>query len=678
VTFFKNRPWDDVVDVLKSKKTAAIFGVAQSLIAARSSLPPLLKRFVNESLRRLGAWGIFGKVEGVDLHLLQAKIILRNLHLRWTTHPPVVHPLLFKGNLFIPSAVIVLSWKELLRGRVSADVVIHDPRLTLEWPPASKAARKKIPHRRAADPTWRRFLQELIPIRIDHALVRGGEARFENLPGQDGADFSMRHLQIVARNLTNDTDHWARTQETSLEAEADALSGGSLQLRARGFPLSTTPTFDADLALRQVNLRDASFLFREWLGMRVDSGVLDLFAEAAAAQGAFKGYVKPVIDQMHVEKAKKGIGEWLKTMAVKIAAFALRTGQEERIATRVEFSGEFSELRVGYGAAVTNLFKNAFLETFKPRLEHSIFFSKEGRTAERTEIVIPAEKPTRWSNFKSLVKESVDRWNNDNAMRLSAALSYYTAFSLAPLMIFTIAMAALAFGHSAAQGRIVEELAGLIGQQGAEAIRTMLQGNAQKTTTGVIATMIGFATMLVGASSVMVELKEALNKIWRVKEAGGVRAAIRQKVFSFLMVVVIGFLLLSSALVSGLFTVAGQYWEGILPYSKHVMQTANAVLSFGIVASLFAVLFKMLPDIDIAWRDVWLGSALTSVLFNIGKFLIALYLGKAGITSSYGAAGSVLVILTGVYYSSMIFYFGAEFTKSYADRRGSRASALTP
>lgn len=277
-------------------------------------------------------------------------------------------------------------------------------------------------------------------------------------------------------------------------------------------------------------------------------------------------------------------------------------------------------------------------------------------------------------NTVALLKETFARWNRDNATRLSAALSYYTVFSLAPLLILAISIAGLVFGRDAAQGQIVEQLSELVGRQSAVTIQSMIEA-AWRPAAGVAATVIGTFTLLLGASGVMVELKSALNRIWGAKSQEGFRRLVVTRLLSFGMVLVIGFLLLVSLIVSAVISALGKYLAGFLPMSEAVLQALNLALSLGVITLLFAIIYKVLPDMKIAWRDVWLGAAVTSLLFTLGKFLIGLYLGKSAVGSSYGAAGSVLVLLLWVYYSAFILYFGAEFTKVHSDFRAERRPA---
>ncbi len=268
-----------------------------------------------------------------------------------------------------------------------------------------------------------------------------------------------------------------------------------------------------------------------------------------------------------------------------------------------------------------------------------------------------------------LAKETVSKWMDVNAARLSAALAYYTVFSLAPLLVVVVGIAGLAFGRAAAEGQIAAQMRGLVR---AEVIQTALR-NAGNTGTGLIATAIGVLVLLFGASGVFIELRSSLNTIWGVEEAepAGVTGWIRKRFFSFAMVLAVGFLLLVTLVISAGLAAAVHYFSGILPLPGWVVQLLGIAVSFVISVGIFALLYQVVPDADIEWRDVWVGAIVTAVLFTAGKFLIGLYLGRATVGSAYGAAGSLVVLLAWLYYSALIFFLGAEFTRVLAERHGS-------
>ena len=271
-----------------------------------------------------------------------------------------------------------------------------------------------------------------------------------------------------------------------------------------------------------------------------------------------------------------------------------------------------------------------------------------------------------------LLKETYRDWSEDKASRLAAALAYYTAFSAAPLLLITIAVAGLVFGREAAQGRIVGQLQGLMGPA-AGAIETSL-ANSQDTSAGTISAIIGLATLVWSASSLFGQLQESLNTIWEVAPDpnAGILATLKRRFLSMTMVLGVGFVLLVSLVITAGVAAVGAFFGNLLPGGAFLWQIVNFVLSFAIITLLFAAIYKVLPDVTVAWSDVWIGSAVTALLFTVGKLLIGLYLGHASVGSTFGAAGSLLVFLVWVYYSAQILFFGAEFTQVYARRYGSR------
>ncbi len=276
----------------------------------------------------------------------------------------------------------------------------------------------------------------------------------------------------------------------------------------------------------------------------------------------------------------------------------------------------------------------------------------------------------------SLLKQTASEWMEDDAPSLGAALAYYTVFSLAPLMTIAIAIAGFFFGKEAAQGQVFDELRGLLGQEGGKAVEEMVQSANAQPTAGIVATVISVVILLFGASGVFGQLQASLNRIWGVKPkpGRGVLGIIQDRLLSFGFTLVVGFLLLVSLLLTAGIALMADWLGGLMPGSETLAQILNIVISLAMITLLFATIFKFLPDAKIAWRDVWIGAFLTALLFTIGKFALGIYLGKSGVASSYGAAGSLIVLLLWVYYSSQILFFGAEFTQVYANRFGSRVA----
>ena len=272
-----------------------------------------------------------------------------------------------------------------------------------------------------------------------------------------------------------------------------------------------------------------------------------------------------------------------------------------------------------------------------------------------------------------LLKTALAGWWNDRALSLGAAISFYTLFSMAPVLLIVVSVAGLIYGREAAQGAIVAEIGGVIGAEAAAAIEAMI-ASASDFGSSILGTVIGFATFLFLATGALVELQDDLNIIWKAPppERSGVITLVRTRLLSLALVVAIGFVLLVSLIIdAGLSALTG-YVANALPGSEAIVFTLNFAFSLGVASLLFALIFKVLPDVPIAWRDVLVGAILTGLLFALGKFLIGLYIGRSGVASSYGAAASLVTILLWVYYSSQILLFGAEFTKAYADHRARR------
>ena len=285
-----------------------------------------------------------------------------------------------------------------------------------------------------------------------------------------------------------------------------------------------------------------------------------------------------------------------------------------------------------------------------------------------------------WTRFWTPLKGAAKAFLDDYAPSMGAALAYYTMFSIAPLLFLVIMLAGLIFGEEAASGEIFAQLRGLMGDQGASAIQTMVQ-SVKEPATGAIGTLIGAIALLIGATTVFGELQSALDRIWRSparKKTSGVWALVQTRLLSFGMILGIGFLLIVSLIASAALAALGKWWGPLLGSWETLAQLLNLAISFGLFTAAFALIYKFMPRVKIEWHDVWIGSAVTALLFTIGKFLIGLYIGKSAIASGFGAAGSIVVVLVWVYYSAQIFLFGAEFTWVYAHEFGSRKDAKKP
>ena len=275
-----------------------------------------------------------------------------------------------------------------------------------------------------------------------------------------------------------------------------------------------------------------------------------------------------------------------------------------------------------------------------------------------------------------LAKATFTDFIADNALSHGAAIAFYTILSIAPVLVIVIAMAGLVYGQDAARGQIVGQLQGLMGDQAAQTIQSMLQ-SASSRGAGIRATVFGLVTLVVTASGVFSELQSSLNAIWKAEpKHTGVSGLVRARLTGLGLVASLGFLLLVSLIVSTALKAGQGYLAALLPDAGLLFQALAFVVSFCITALMFGAIYKILPDKKIEWRDVLVGAVATSFLFTLGKFLISLYLGSSSVASSYGAASGLVVVLIWVYYSSQIFLFGAEFTKVYAESHGSRAGAL--
>jgi membrane protein len=286
----------------------------------------------------------------------------------------------------------------------------------------------------------------------------------------------------------------------------------------------------------------------------------------------------------------------------------------------------------------------------------------------------PAFKPIPQGSFLTrgwhLIKAAVSSWVDDFAPSMGAALSYYTVFSLAPMLLIVIGVAGLVFGADAARGEIVGQLRGMMGEQGAVAVEELLK-SASDPGKGILATIIGFVTLLVGATAVFAELQSSLDRIWRTPaptNENGIWGIIRTRFLSFGLILGLGFLMIVSLVLSAALAAMGNWFGGFLGDWEFILQAVNFVVSFGVVTLMFAAIYKFMPHAKIDWPNVWVGALVTALLFTIGKFLISLYIGKSGVASGFGAAGSFAVLLVWVYYSAQIFLLGAEFTWVYSHR----------
>ena len=271
-----------------------------------------------------------------------------------------------------------------------------------------------------------------------------------------------------------------------------------------------------------------------------------------------------------------------------------------------------------------------------------------------------------------LARDSATGWMDHNASRTGAALAFYTVFSLAPILLLSIGIAGLFFGEKAARGEIFEQIRGLIGPTGASAVQMVVQ-NASESGSGTLTTVFSVLTVIIGATTALVELKAGLDKIWDVppEQRQGFWYLVRTRLLSVGVILALAFLLLVSLVISAGLTALERFSQGMHFFSV-LLNWLNITFSFVLVAALFGTIYKVLPSVRIAWRDVVVGAIVTAALFSAGKYVIGVYIGNSGLGSTYGAAGSIILLLVWVYYSAQIFLFGAEFTRSYAHRFGSK------
>ena len=279
---------------------------------------------------------------------------------------------------------------------------------------------------------------------------------------------------------------------------------------------------------------------------------------------------------------------------------------------------------------------------------------------------------SRFKQYLLLLKETARDWAEHQSPRLGAALAFYTVFAIAPLFVILLAIAGFVLGEDAARRQVFDELQRLIGQPGGQALESVAVAS-KESGNGLWATLVAVGTLFLGATGVFAQLQDSLNTVWNLRRKPGrqISRFVKARLVSFAMVLTIGFLLLVSLVINAGLAALGKYMSGWIPGQEVLWQVVNFIVSTAVVTLLFAMIFKVLPDAKIAWRDVWVGALLTAILFSIGKSLLSLYLGKSSVASVYGAAGSLIVILMWVYYSAQILLFGAEFTRLYAIKCGS-------
>ncbi len=288
--------------------------------------------------------------------------------------------------------------------------------------------------------------------------------------------------------------------------------------------------------------------------------------------------------------------------------------------------------------------------------------------------------PSAIKEAAELISEAAQSWSDDNAPSMGAALAYYTLFSIAPLLLIVIAVAGLVFGEQAARGEVMDQLSGLVGIQGAMAVEDLLK-RVNRPEEGGLAAIIGTGVLLIGATSVFAELQNSLNRIWKAPIRSGpvwegLFTLLRRRLLSLGLILGLGFLSMVSMVASAALTALSRWWTPWMGEFLLLAQLLNAVFAYALITVLFALIYKWVPDVPVRWRDVWIGALITAALFSLGKMLIGLYIGRSGISSAYGAAASLVVMMLWVYYSTQVFLMGAELSYAFAKRHSLREQAV--
>jgi membrane protein len=662
-----------------SRKAVLVLTLGIALTSGRACLPSLLTWLTNAILRKIP--GLRGNVRGIAISFMRPGLAAEGISVTMLNGG--------SPGYRIEADRLSLSsdWKSLLSGALVASLHIDAPRVLLHadeihhahgddgniqgQSPARDGDETNKPDYRSGA-AWQQQLTQLPRFKVASVILSNGEIRVVGVPGENGGELSISGVNVRAENITNSIE-LAPTTMARLSADARILDSGKMQLQAQGYPLAAQPTFNVDLTSSDIDLRALRKIIEAAIEINVLHGIAGLYVEAAAADGYISGYAKPIFDHLELAPpAQSGFWARLRAAAAKVLAWLIKNKRKDRIATRLDFEGAIGDPDLDITDAILRFVRNAFSTAERASLEHRIGFLRAGKTPDEVIIRDQSEPRSRISAFFALSKETFSRWSGDGAPRLAAALSYYTTFSMAPLLIIAISIAGLVLGHAAAEGRIIHQIGGLVGTKSAAAIEDMLKGAAGRTSKGIFGSIIGIVTLIIGATAVLSELKNALNTIWRTREPDNIKELIEKNSLLVGMVLGIGFLVTVSLLLSAAVATLGESLNGYLPIPEFILYAIDFVISAGITAVLFAAMYRFLPNTMVEWRDVWIGAVVTSLLFNIGKIGLGLYIGKSAVASSYGAAGSILVLLLWIYYSGLIFYFGAEFTKCYADRYGSR------
>ena len=653
-----------------SKKIVLVAGAGTVLLVARVALPRVLTWLANLGIRKIP--GYRGRVQKVAINFTAPRLVIRGSH--WGK---------FNGSkleqlLDVSSLIVGSRWKHILTGALVGYIRLDSPRLLLDLESirrrAGDGATRPNPDRNSmADENqqpWLEKVNQLPAFRLTSAVLTDGEVHLQGIAGQNGIDIRVDRLNLYLDNVTNSTK-FAATLMAKASCDARVMATGNLELRAQGYPLAQVPTFNVDFQTSNIDLTELRPIIEKNAEIDVRRGIVDLYVEAAAADGQIQGYAKPIFDHLELETPKhSSFAGKMKAWTAEAVAKLGRNKRKDRIATRIAFEGSLEDPDLNIVDAILRFIRNGFITAERASLEHRIWFSRAGRTADEVEVHYGTQPHSKAAVVFGLLKETFSRWSDDAAPRMAAALSYYTVFSMAPLLILAISIAGLVLGREAAQGKIVEQIGGLVGAQSAAAIQSMIQA-ANYPSKGIFASVIGIVSLIAGATGVLSELKSALNKIWRTQERSEVKEIVKKNVVFLGMLLGIGFLLTVSLVVSAAIAGLGNSLAAGCRH-RNSFCTSQTLCSRW-ESSLYCLQRCTGFCRTRRWSGAMFGSVLlvASVLFYVGKLGLGIYIGKSAVGSSYGAAGSILVLLLWVYYSGLIFILRSRVHESvYRSVRG--------
>ena len=517
----------------RMKKTAQAIGGGIGLLVLRAALPVLLTWLANRSLRKVR--GYRGSIQRIHLDFTAPRVMVQGFSLAVLKSGRPEH------HLQVASIVAGSRWRDILDGKW-----IGYLRLEAPWVLVNLEGQQRNANGNSSKPaqeekvveqsSWQERVKQLPAFRLASARLADGEIRVRGIPGQDGTDLRIDRVNLSLVNITNNLKV-APTLMATAVGNARVMADGELALRVEGYPLAEPPAFDFDFQTSKIDLTSFRSLIEHYAGVTVRRGVADLYAEAAAKEGYIEGYAKPIFDHLELEPppARSGWRAKLKAWSAKTAVKLGKNKRNDRIATRLDFAGSLADPSLNITAAIVKFIRNGFGVAERASLERRFWFSRAGKTPDQLEVHFGSQPSSKAAATLRLLKETFSRWSADAAPRMAAALAYYTAFSMAPLLILAIAIAGLLLGHDAAQGKIVAQISGLVGQQSATAIQGMIQAKQQHPAKGVFASIIGIVALLAGATGVLSELKSALNTIWRTQEHSDVKEIVKKNVL-FLVV----------------------------------------------------------------------------------------------------------------------------------------------